>query len=619
MSALRALGHILIAADAPEQQSVQTLTFDEQAEFDRMGVMIDCSRNAVLLPRQIERVIRTSALLGLNVLQIYTEDTYKIPGEPFFGYYRGGYTAEELRRIHRYAGRFAIEVVPCIQTLGHLGQILQWPRFAPLKDNSEVLLAHYDETYRFIERMIDAATVGGKCRRIHLGMDEAVGLGEGRHRAFFGDMDPQQVFLHHIARVTEICARRQLETMIWSDMLFVLGTSWTPHYVEDVQAPQSVHPKDLPSSASLVYWDYYHTAPEPYIRRIQEHKRLSGRTPVVATGIWTWSRMWAQLPFSAASIRACLAACKAEGVSEVLATIWGDDGGECDILSALPGLHLFAELGYGSGVSQDRLDKGFRVLSGGSLGDWMLASDLDCPNSSADGGSLDGSGAPPCGSSTSSPPPNPHPQNPSNVSKWLLWEDPMVSPMAKQYEGMGSSLPRFYAELAQKLRRVSSPEALQETEDTYPLNRRLRFPAALAQVLSLKAGLAARARSCYSTRDIMGMRLLLDTQVRPLLESVRELWALHRQMWMETYRAFGWEVIEIRYGGLRARLETMIWRIEEWMRAVEDPSRSLEETSALLEELSQEPHLVYGDGSSGNLLSLDYARVASASRALGSG
>lgn len=87
-------------------------------------------------------------------------------------------------------------------------------------------MAHYDETYRFIERMIDAATVGGKCRRIHLGMDEAVGLGEGRHKAIFGDMDPQQVFLHHIARVTDICAQRQLETMIWSDMLFVLGKNF---------------------------------------------------------------------------------------------------------------------------------------------------------------------------------------------------------------------------------------------------------------------------------------------------------------------------------------------------------------------------------------------------------
>lgn len=397
------------------------------------------------------------------------------------------------------------------------------------------------------------------------------------------------------------------------------GDGRTPHYVDDVPAPQSVHPKDLPSTASLIYWDYYHTAPEPYIRRIQEHKRLSDRTPIVATGIWTWSRMWAQLPFSAAAIRACLAACKAEGVREVLATIWGDDGGECDILSALPGIHLFAELGYGSGVSQDHLEKSFRILSGGSLADWMTASDLDCPRTSSDPSVPDGINGFPGGSSSSSPPPNPHPQNPSNISKWILWEDPLVSPLAKQYESMGPGLPRFYAELAQKLQQVSSPQALQETETIYPLNRRLRFPTAMAKVLSLKAGIAARARSCYTNRDVMGMRLLLDTQVRPLLQSVQELWTLHRQMWMETYRSFGWEVIELRYGGLRTRLETMIWRIEEWMRAVEDPSRSMEETAALLDELSVEPHLVYGDGSDRNLLSLDYARVASASRALGSG
>jgi hypothetical protein len=43
------------------------------------------------------------ALMGLNMLQLYTEDTYEIENEPFFGCLRGKYTAKELSAIDDYA------------------------------------------------------------------------------------------------------------------------------------------------------------------------------------------------------------------------------------------------------------------------------------------------------------------------------------------------------------------------------------------------------------------------------------------------------------------------------------------------------------------------------------
>lgn len=38
------------------------------------------------------------------------------------------YTERELREIDDYAFALGIEVIACIQTLGHLGQMLQWPK-----------------------------------------------------------------------------------------------------------------------------------------------------------------------------------------------------------------------------------------------------------------------------------------------------------------------------------------------------------------------------------------------------------------------------------------------------------------------------------------------------------
>jgi N-acetyl-beta-hexosaminidase len=82
----------------------------------------------------------------------------------------GGFTHEELKEIDDYAFNLGIEVFPCIQTLGHLGQILQWPRFQSVKDTSEVLLADCGDTYQLVEKMILASSSPFRSKRIHLGM-----------------------------------------------------------------------------------------------------------------------------------------------------------------------------------------------------------------------------------------------------------------------------------------------------------------------------------------------------------------------------------------------------------------------------------------------------------------
>ena len=41
--------------------------------------------------------------MGYNTLMYYTEDTYEVKDEPYFGYLRGRFTADELRELDAYA------------------------------------------------------------------------------------------------------------------------------------------------------------------------------------------------------------------------------------------------------------------------------------------------------------------------------------------------------------------------------------------------------------------------------------------------------------------------------------------------------------------------------------
>ncbi len=135
--AFRALGRLLGECHA----GLKPGEFTEQPRLDCLGVMVDVSRNGVLRPEAARTLMRRLALMGYNTLILYAEDTYEVPGEPFFGYLRGRYTREEMKALDDYADTLGIEMFPCIQTLAHLAQILQWPAYQACRDTEDILLA----------------------------------------------------------------------------------------------------------------------------------------------------------------------------------------------------------------------------------------------------------------------------------------------------------------------------------------------------------------------------------------------------------------------------------------------------------------------------------------------
>jgi len=78
---------------------------------NRLSVMLDCSRNAVMNINALKNYIDIITKFGYNSLMLYTEDTYEIEGEPYFGYLRGRYSREELKEIDCYATSKGIELI----------------------------------------------------------------------------------------------------------------------------------------------------------------------------------------------------------------------------------------------------------------------------------------------------------------------------------------------------------------------------------------------------------------------------------------------------------------------------------------------------------------------------
>ena len=180
----------------------------ETCKATELGIMLDCSRNAVRNINHLKELIRHLALMGYNQIQLYTEDTYEVESEPYFGYMRGRYTIAEMKEIDDYAARFGIEAVPCIQTLAHLNQIFRWEAYKDINDINDILLIDEDRTYELIEHMFITLDKCFRSRKIHIGMDEAHLIGRGKFEDKHGSVEKRsEIMLRHLNKVVEIASR----------------------------------------------------------------------------------------------------------------------------------------------------------------------------------------------------------------------------------------------------------------------------------------------------------------------------------------------------------------------------------------------------------------------------
>eukprot|EP01135_Chromosphaera_perkinsii_P001728 Nk52_evm105s208 gene=Nk52_evmTU105s208 len=351
----------------------------------------------------------------------------------------------------------------------------------------------------------------------------------------------------------------------------------------------------IPEIAELVFWNYYCTHPHAYSVGIDCHLRMNyyddikmpnlsksvndaeisgagnlysrNRQPWMAGGIWTWNRLWSALPFSFAATKACVQACRARNVKNIFMTMWGDDGSECDILSSLPGLQYYADLAYAENienVKEEHLNRNFLGTCQGGFNDFICASLLDGPTNEKSYG-FDQCMKPIRIDTTI--------QVPCNLSKWLLWQDPLLGHLDPQLGDSVYAISDHYSFLAETLSDLAKKENLS-------LNSRLEFPAQVARVLVRKVKIRTDLLQAYRKRDLLSLTRIMKDDLEPLQRDVEHLWLIHRKLWLKTCKPFGLEVLEARYGYLRTRLEGLWLRLSDYINACNAKESSLNPASA---------------------------------------
>ena len=520
----------------------------ETLYFDECGVMLDLSRNGVMKVEAVKKYADMMALMGLNQLYLYLEDTYEIEGCPYFGYMRGRYTKEELKEIDEYCDLIGIEAIPHIQTLGHMAQYIKWDEGMKYRDTAEVLIAGEDFTYEFIEKAIKSISSCFKTKKIHLGMDEAGNLGSGKYYAKHGAVDRKEILLDHLKRVTDIATDLSLTPIIYGDVIYAVATGNQYAAAGETKIPEDVK-KRLPKDLVLTYWNYYDYDYNLYKKMLESYKSLTGKA-IFWGGIWTWFGLAPDNKMTIDTTNPALKACKDTGIRTAIGSSWADDGCECNHFFGAHGLMYFAEHMYNYEVDEVKFKERFEYITKASFDAFIDMSYFHNDFDKFDDYKFYGSRF--FGKRFVF----------ADLLIGLLDEDLRTKPMYEHYKNLEE---RFKTYL--------------NTES--PWNEMYIYILKLIEIARKKCFVLENLKNAYDNKNNEFLKDCVFKYIPELIADFKSLEAIHKKQWMATYKPFGFEVLDIRYGGVIQRLKSSLERIKAYVDGEIQVIEELEETRLL--------------------------------------
>ena len=489
-----------------------------------MSLMCDCSRGAVMNVASVKKMIRLLAICGYQSLMLYTEDTYEVDGEPYFGYMRGRYSKTELKEIDAYAIKYGITLIPCIQTLAHLNGITRWGhQYRQIIDNADILMVGEERTYTLIENMFKSISECFTCRYVNVGMDEAWLLGAGNYLGKHGYESRTEIMKKHLARVLEIAEKYGFEIAIWSDM-FLRPLSPDNNYYNTEPIPESVY-QSVPKNVKLIYWDYYKFRKDIYLTHLDRHLSFGNE-------IWFAGSTFTNFRFTCDRVKAestllpALEACMEKGIETFIITQWGDDGCECSMFSSLPTLLKIAAINYGE--DDESREKGMKAITGLSSAEF---NSIDIPK-----------------------------------DRYLLYND--------AFEGIyDTSVEDGYAENYKKYAKAIAAAEKKATNFAYIFKMRYEY----CRAMELKYDLGVKTREYYQAGDREALLALVNKTYRPLIKRLKKFYDAYSVQWFTENKPFGLEIQDLRTGGLIFRLKNCAERLEKYASGQLDSIPELEE------------------------------------------
>ncbi|NXV83938.1 HEXDC Hexosaminidase, partial [Atlantisia rogersi] len=176
----------------------------------------------------LEQVFPLLSQLGANGILIEYEDMFPFKGELEILKSPYAYSEKDIERIQQLAELYKLEVVPLVQTFGHVEFILKHEKYQHLREVERFpnsFNPHVPDTLALLKNILSQVIEKHKHSTwIHIGADEVFHLGEGMDSKNWmsrnkGDMGT--MYLKHIKEVLSFITTQfwGLRALMWDDML----------------------------------------------------------------------------------------------------------------------------------------------------------------------------------------------------------------------------------------------------------------------------------------------------------------------------------------------------------------------------------------------------------------
>lgn len=316
LNAVRLVEEILRKCD-----SLPCLEINDWPSFRYRGFHLDVSRGRIPNRTNFMALVDEVSRNRGNLLLIYMEHLFLKDDLDENTTCKSGLLSEEhLRWMDDYCAMQGVQLVPAIQTLGHLGKVLSEERFRHL---GEVPLTKSWHEMNFSERMRGgtinpdlpesrALITTQLTRLMPLFRSEFVMLCCDEPFDLRSEAGPPlrkrgKRYSEYLQFLTETATELEKSAMVWGDVV----------------AKDSTLESELPSDLWIVGWDYYRNPDKEVVSLLRNHSARS----MLCTGALDWRRFLPDVQGVSANVLSSVRVANDLQIQGFLVASWGDYGG----------------------------------------------------------------------------------------------------------------------------------------------------------------------------------------------------------------------------------------------------------------------------------------------------
>lgn len=305
------------------------------------GFMLDVSRGKIPKMSALKSLVDVLASFKYNHLELYFEG---LPFQyPSFKKYAlpAAYTPADIKELNEYCAARCIELVPNLNSLGHMAPWLEIPEFRHLAELEQglkvagfnapptTLDSENPDSLNLVMKLIDELAPLFSTNVINVGLDEPFELGKGKNAEKAALVGANRLYIDYVKRMEKELTKRGNKMMIWGDTV--------SRELSDDCA------KELSDGILLLEWGYQ--AEYPFDARAKRLSHLNKQF-ILCPGTSSWLSVGGITDNMLKNVENAAIAARKYNAKGMLLTDWGDGGHiQCREIS-YPAIVYFSALSW---------------------------------------------------------------------------------------------------------------------------------------------------------------------------------------------------------------------------------------------------------------------------------